>query len=299
MPNIGEAGVRAVPARRADRARTPTTGGSSASASASTRGEIRDALAGDRARRRPRRPAPPHARAHGPLPGLLLRRRAGARWLDAGGGADDRRRLGGGPAGLAAAVELRRLAASARCSCSSARRSRAGSRGTRSTRASACATCAARSPGPRYARRYARARAREAGVEHPHRDDGHGLVAGRAARAHRPARPRDARPGRRDARHRLPRAAALGAARARVAARGRDDDRDAPAARVPEGAPVGERALVVGAEHVSFSALVTLAPRRRAGGGDDDRAPRHQTLAAVPGRRRAALARPRSGRAPR
>ena len=60
------------------------------------------------AARRPRRPAAADALAHGSLPGLLLRRRAGG--ADRGAG----RRMsvfvvGGGPAGLAAARELGRL----------------------------------------------------------------------------------------------------------------------------------------------------------------------------------------------
>ena len=47
---------------------------------------------------------------------------------------------------------------------------------------------------------------------------------------------------------------------------GRDDDRHAPAARLPAGRRPATRALIVGAEHVSFSALVDARPRRRARG---------------------------------
>ena len=76
MPNIGEAGIRAhqsddlIEARRRVRAHRLLL---------RARDERRDPrrARGHRARRGPRRPAPPHARAHGPLPGLLLRRGAG------------------------------------------------------------------------------------------------------------------------------------------------------------------------------------------------------------------------------
>ena len=75
-----------------------------------TRGEIRDAFGSPIPPRRPRRPAPAHARAHGALPGLLLRGRArGARSIE------ERRVsvavVGGGPAGS------RRRASSAGSAC--------------------------------------------------------------------------------------------------------------------------------------------------------------------------------------
>ena len=53
---------------------------------------------------------------------------------------------------------------------------------------------------------------------------------------------------------------------------------------------VGERALVVGAEHVSFSALVTLGHGGARAVGMTTELPRHQTLRAHPRGRRAALA---------
>ena len=150
-----------------------------------TRGEIRDALDGAAAGRGPRRPAPPHARAHGPLPGLLLRRRArrAARGppMSAARGRDRRGARPGWPRRSSCGG-----AAWPTCSCSSARRSPAASRATRSTRASACATFAVRSPGPRYARRYAELAAR-GGRRAAHRDDGHRL-ARRTGRSSSPAR---------------------------------------------------------------------------------------------------------------
>ena len=51
-----------------------------------TRGELRDAFESPVPPRRPRRPAPPHARPHGSLPGVLLRRGAGRGARGAGAG---------------------------------------------------------------------------------------------------------------------------------------------------------------------------------------------------------------------
>ena len=147
--------------------------------------------------------------------------------------------------------------------------------------------------GPAYARRYARLVARGRRRD-PHRDDGHRLVARRSARADRPARPRAAR-------HPTP------SSSPRAAASGRAPRGSCPGSR-PEGVmttgtlqqlvylkrrPVGERALVVGAEHVSFSALAHARATAGASAvGMTTELPRHQSLAAVPRRRRAALAHP-------
>ena len=200
--------------------------------------------------------------------------------------------LGGGPAGLAAAVELRRLAT--REVLVVERESEPGGI-PRHAQHQGFGIRDLRRPLVRSRLRAPATRelAAEAGAEIRTETHGHRLVARRPARAHRPARPRDARPRRRDPRDRMPRAPALGPARARVAARGRDDHGHAPAARVPEGArPVGERALIVGAEHVSFSALVTLGHGGARAVGMTTELPRHQTLRADPRRRRAALAHP-------
>ena len=66
-----------------------------------------------------------------------------------------------------------------------------------------------------------------------------------------------------------------------------------------KGRPVGERALVVGAEHVSFSALLTLAHGGARAVGMTTELPRHQSLAALPRRARRSAGARRSGRAPR
>ena len=56
--------------------------------------------------------------------------------------------------------------------------------------------------------------------------------------------------------------------------------------------PVGERALIVGAEHVSFSALVTLGHAGASAVGMTDRAPAPPDAGAGPRGCRAALAHP-------
>ena len=73
MPNIGEALPRPYAAAELI-ARDPDYGRVVCFCERVTRGEMRDALRVARAAGRPRRPAPPHARPHGSLPGLLLRR---------------------------------------------------------------------------------------------------------------------------------------------------------------------------------------------------------------------------------
>ena len=73
MPNLGEASAR--PYAQAERiAADPEYGRIVCFCERVTRGEIRDALASPVPPVDARRPAPPHPRAHGPLPGLLLRR---------------------------------------------------------------------------------------------------------------------------------------------------------------------------------------------------------------------------------
>ena len=146
--------------------------------------------------------------------------------------------VGGGPAGLAAAMELRRrglgdvlvIEREARARRDPAPRAPSGLR---------AAGPAPRLSGPAYARRYAEL-ARAAGVELLTETMVTGWGSRRARfRAHRSRRALDAARRRRGAGHRLPRAAALGAAGARAPAGRRHDHGDAPAARVPARAPGG------------------------------------------------------------
>ena len=146
--------------------------------------------------------------------------------------------VGGGPAGLAAALELRRRGV--------ARRARARARGRRRRDPAPRAA-----PGLRAARPAppaVRARATRAATPSSRRAAGAELRTETMVTGWSPGGPLEltgprgrehARAGRRGARHRLPRAPALGAARARLAARGRDDHRHAPAARVPQGPDAG------------------------------------------------------------
>ena len=99
--------------------------------------------------------------------------------------------VGGGPAGLAAALELRRRGT--RDVLVLEREAAAGGI-PRHARHQGFGLRDLRRPlsGPAYARRYARL-ARRRRRRAPHGDDGHRLVAGRDARADRAARPRDAR----------------------------------------------------------------------------------------------------------
>ena len=233
MPNLGEAFPR--PYQRADLIeRDPEYGRIVCFCERVTRGEIRDALREPDPSAGPRRAPPAHARAPGPLSGLLLRgAAAGAAGAVSAGPPVV---VGAGPAGLAAAVELRRRGVADVLLLD--REAEAGGipRHAR-TRASGCATCAGCSPAPpTRGPRSARARGGGGAAD---RDDGHRLAPEGRAGAHEPARPRDDRAGRRRAGHRLPRASPLGAARAGLAAAGGHDHRAAAAARVPAGPPAG------------------------------------------------------------
>ena len=218
--------------------RTPSTGGSSASASASR---------GARSATRPPSPIPPTD-----LDGLRRRTRVlmgrcqgffcGAHVAGAAGRAQRPRRrgdhgaaamserdaipreaadvaiVGGGPAGLAAAAAARAGRAPRGSWCSTARPSRAASRATPSIRASGSATCTgpcrarATRPASRERRGPGRRRAADRGA-------GDRLGRGRGARADRARRPLAARRAGGGPGDRLPGAAALGPARAGLAAR--------------------------------------------------------------------------------
>ena len=258
-------GVPAARTRRPSGSRpTPSTAASSASASASPRGEIRDALASPIPPVDARRPAPPHPRAHGPLPGLLLRRarrRAARERRRDVSARRRRRRSAAGRPGLAAAIELRRRGVGRRASCSSASPRPGGIPRHADHQGFGARDLRRVLRGPAYARALAElARARRR--RDPDRDDGRpGWTADGALEVTAPARPRDARAraavvlatGCRE----RPRAARLVPG---IAPGGRHDDGHAAAARPPAATGAsGRRAVVVGAEHVSFSAVATLA----------------------------------------
>ena len=196
--------------------------------------------------------------------------------------------VGGGPAGLAAALELRRR--DTRDVVVVERESEAGGI-PRHARHQGFGIRDLRRPlaGPAYARRYAR-RAAEAGVEIRTETmvtrwspDGPLQVTG-------PDGPAADRGGRGDPRHRLPRAPPLGAARAGLAAGGCDEHRHAPAARLPEGAQAGRARAdrrrgareLLGAAHARA--------RGREGRRDDDRAATPPDGSALPRGRGAPLA---------
>ena len=151
--------------------------------------------------------------------------------------------VGGGPSGLAAAIELRRLGISPvtviereREAGGIPRHSDHTGFGLRDLRTVLS--------GPRYAAALPRA-GRGGRRRGPGRDDGHRVGGGPRPEADRSARPLGDRAAGRRPRHRLPRAPPLGAPGPRLAARRGDDHRDAAAARPParpEGrAPGGDR----------------------------------------------------------
>ena len=169
--------------------------------------------------RGPRRASPPHARAHGPLPGLLLRRgdrRAARRAAGERPRGGDRRGAGRARSGGRAATARRGRGAGARA--------RGGARRHPAPRAAPGLRPAR--PAPPAVRVHATRAAtpswpRGAGAELRTETMVTGWSPGRAARAHRPAGARDARARRGGARHR-----AAASARAR---------RGSCPARVPRG----------------------------------------------------------------
>ena len=148
--------------------------------------------------------------------------------------------VGGGPSGLAAAIELR----GARDLAGDRDRARAGGgRHPAPLRPHRLRMRDLRTvlSGPRYAERY-RELAADAGVEVLAETMVTDWEGGPLAEADGPAGPLGDRAARRGPRHGLPRAPPLGAARPRLPARRRDDDLDPPAARPsarPEGGAAG------------------------------------------------------------
>ncbi len=285
MPNIGEASLR--PYADAERiARDPEYGRIVCFCERVTRGEIRDALAS---------PVPPvdldglrrRTRAHmGRCQGFFCGAEL-ASLLEPEGRANERRDHRRRPAGLTAAAELGRLGVRdvvvierERDVGGIPRHAAHQGFGLRDLRRPLSG------PGIRAPARLARARGRRRAAD---RDDGHGLVARRPARADRPGRARAARARRGDPRERLPRAAALGPARSGLAARGRAHHGHAPAARLPE----GRAARRQGARRRRRARELLGAPhahaRRRPPGRDDHRARRPSVAGRVPGRRGASL----------
>ena len=298
MPNIGEAFPRPYARGGPDRA-DPEYGRIVCFCERVTaRGDPRRPRAA-RAARRPRRAAPPHPRAYGPLPGVLLRRRSWRALLAERASAAERpgrgRRRPGRP-GWRPPIELRRRGSRDVLVLEREgepggipRHARHQGFGLRDLRRALT--------GPAYARRcaeLARPRRRRAAG----RDDGHGLGPDGALELTGAARARAAGAGGGCAGHRLPRAAALGPARAGSRPAGVMTTGTLQQLVYLRGRPARPpRPLVVGAEHVSFSALLTLAHGGARAVAMVTELPRHQSLAAFRAGARAALPGLRSGRA--
>ena len=217
--------------------------------------------------RRPRRAAPPHPGDERPLPGLLLRRRRSPSSLRrrARRSSRDERApragvaiVGGGPG---RADRRRRARAGARGERPGPRAGGtrpAASPGTATIPATASATCGASSPGPRTPAG-STARPRAAGATPGDRGDGHRLGRRPRARGHL-ARGRPDR--------RRPTPSSWPPAPANGPAPPGSSPATGPTASTPPGscsssstcttATVGSRAVVVGAELVSWSAVLTL-----------------------------------------
>ena len=290
MPNLGEACPRPYQRAERDRRATRTYGAIVCHCERVTRGEIRDALASpippadlDGLRRRT-------ARSLGRCQGFYLRRRwsralargdgRSARWRRVTPGRDAPTSLvvGGGPGRARGRRRARARAAWGASSCSSASRRRAASRATppprlRPARPAARVRPALRAP----LRRAGRARRRRASAPET---TATGWTGPRHARAHEPGRAVRASPRRAvvlatGCRER-PR---VGAARPGHRPR-RADDRGSSSSSTCTAARVGRRAVVVGAEHVSFSAC---SPSPHGGARTVamvTEQPRHQTLGA-------------------
>ena len=234
MPNIGEFGSRPYQDGRADRARPRLRADRLLLRAGHARRDRRRAAEPDPARR-PRRAAPPHPGADGPLPGILLRRRgdrdpARARWRSL----TVRSIVGGGPSGLGGRDRAARLGISPvtviereREAGGIPRHSDHTGFGLRDLRTVLS--------GPRYAAALPRAR-RGGGSRGRRRDDGHRVGGGAPPEADRSGRPAGDRAARSGPGDRLPRAPAFRAARPRVAPRWSDDHLDAAAARPPAAA---------------------------------------------------------------
>ena len=180
--------------------------------------------------------------------------------------------VGGGPAGLAAADRAAPPRAWARCVIE--REAEAGR--DPAPRPPPGLRPARPAPGADRARLRAplrRAGARAPGVELLAETMVTGWARTGALELTGPGRARDARAGGGRAGHRLPRAAALGAAGPGQPARGRDDHRDAPAARLPAAALPAGPARAGGRRRArELLGDRDARPRRRSHAGADHRA---------------------------
>ena len=191
----------------------------------------------------------------------------------------DRWSWAAGPSGLAAAIELQEARDLAGDGDRARARGRRDPSPLRPHRLRRCAISARSLSGPRYAERY-RELAEEAGVEiltETMVTDWEGTAGPEADRAGRAGGDRASRRGPGDG---LPRAPALGAARPGSRPAGVMTTSTLQQLVHLRGQKVGRRAVIVGAEHVSFSAVATLAHGGASVAGLVTELPRHQSLAA-------------------